>query len=372
MKRLPQFAFLLLAGWLNLPTMTAQQSISPMVDTMADSRTQALYRNLHGLQGKGIMFGHQDDLAYGIGWKEAKLRSDVADVSGSFPAVYGWELSKLGKQSSNIDTVDFGKMRKWIQAGYEMGGMITICWHLDNPVSGGDAWDNTPAVPAILPGGELHSWYQGQLDLIAEFMLSLEGGSPKAHIPVVFRPFHEQSGGWFWWGTGHRSPEQYQQLWRFTVEYLRDTKGVHNLLYAYSPDVVNSKEQYLMDYPGDAYVDVLGLDDYADFRPGGTPERLTERLRMLGEIAMERGKLFALTETGFELIPQHDWWTASLLRHIEADPIASRISWMLVWRNGRPDHYYAPFPGHPSAADFIKFRDSPSVLFVEELPDLYK
>ena len=56
--------------------------------------------------GKGILIGHEDDLAYGVGWKEEKGRSDIKDITGSYPALYGWDVSKLGRPF-NIDTVDF-------------------------------------------------------------------------------------------------------------------------------------------------------------------------------------------------------------------------------------------------------------------------
>lgn len=345
---------------------------APMVDPAATEEATSLYRNLLLMQGKGIMFGHQDDLAYGIGWKGGRKKSDVKKVSGSYPAVFGWELSKLGQQSYNIDSVRFNKMRKWMRRGYEMGGIICISWHLDNPVSGGSSWDRTPALPSILPGGQHHDWLKMKLGLVAEFVQSVRSKATDQPIPIVFRPYHEHNGSWFWWGRPHRTPEEYVQLWQFTVEYLRDSLGVHNLIYAYSTDVVNSAEEYLLDYPGENYVDILGMDDYADFRPGGNAELLTGRMRMLGEIAEEQGKPFALTETGSEMIPDPEWWTTVLLERMMADPIASKASWMMVWRNGRPDHYYAPYPGQVSEQDFIRFCEDPHVLMVEDVPNLYK
>ncbi len=342
-----------------------------LVDPQAEPAVQALYRNLLARQGQGIMFGHQDALAYGVGWTGGNKRSDVHMVSGAYPAVFGWEISKLGLQSFNIDTVDFDDMRRWIRKGYQMGGIITISWHADNPVTGGSSWDNRPAVAEILPGGPRHDKLKEELRLVGEFMQSLKTGPfSQTHIPVVFRPWHEHSGGWFWWGRGHRKAEEYVQLWQFTVTYLRDTLGVHNLLYAYSPDVVNSRNDYLVDYPGAEFVDILGLDDYADFRPGGNPKKLTERLRMVGEIAADQGKPFALTETGSEAIPEPNFWTDHLIDNITRDSVAAKASWLLVWRNDRPDHHFAPYPGHPSAENFVEFRKR--VLMVEDLPDLYR
>ncbi len=71
-------------------------------------------------------------------------------------------------------------------------------------------------------------------------------------LPIIFRPFH----------GANVTVDEYVQLWRFTVDYLRDEKGLHNLLFAYSTDVFTDEEDYLELYPGHEYVDVLGYDDY--------------------------------------------------------------------------------------------------------------
>lgn len=139
-------------------TLTAITQHLP-IDKDATKKTKALYTNLKIIPGQGVIFGHQDDVAYGLGWKDEKDRSDVKDVCGSYPGLYGWDVSKLGNDI-NIDSVDFGNMRNWIKQAYKRGGINTISWHMDNPVTGGDSWDNTPAVAAILPGGEKHDFYK--------------------------------------------------------------------------------------------------------------------------------------------------------------------------------------------------------------------
>ena len=80
----------------------------------------------------------------------------------------------------------------------------------------------------------------------------------------------------------------------------------------------------------------------------------------------------ALTETGYESIPSPDWWTDKLLKHIKSDPVASRIAWLLVWRNARPSHHFGPYPNHESAADFVQFSKDPIMIFEEDLPAVYK
>jgi mannan endo-1,4-beta-mannosidase len=308
----------------------------------------------------------------------------VKETAGSHPAVYGWDVGGLERQSgatgANLDGVGFERQRGWIAEGYRRGGVITLSWHMRNPVSSGNAWDTTQAVGAILPGGTHHEQYKQWLDRFADYAKSLRArgrSGGEVLVPVIFRPFHETSGGWFWWGARHATPDEYRQLWRFTVEYVRDQKGVHNLLWGYSTDVFDSKAAYLERYPGDAYVDVLGFDDYQSVRTAATRDVFSRRLRDVVELAEARGKIPALTETGVEAIPDSLWWTGTLLAGIKADSVGRRIAWVLVWRNAtfareQRHHFYAPHPGHPSVADFVRFREDPLILFEDELPELYR
>lgn len=341
-----------------------------ITDPNATKETKALYANLKLLAEDHVLFGHQDALAYGVMWKDwHEWRSDVNDVCGKFPAVFGWDVSKLGKYTHNIDTVDFEQMKFWIREVYKRGGINTISWHLDNFLNGGSSWDvGDNVVAAILPGGSHHQEYLDKLDLFAGFISDLKVGFLfKKDIPIIFRPFHEHTGDWFWWGASHCSPEEYKALWRFTVEYLRDEKDLHNLLWAYSPDIFEDQEHYLMCYPGDDYVDILGLDDYHDVGSHGNIEDLARRLGMVVELAQKKGKVAALTETGFNQIPREQWWTDQLLQTIKNDPLASQIAWVLVWRNARFSHHFGPYPSHKTADDFRAFSRDSMMLFKSDL-----
>src|ERR1700712_6033321 len=81
-------------------------------DKDATKETVRLYHNLKKLREKGFMFGHQDDLAYGVNWKYVNGNSDIKEVTGDYPSVYGWELGHLELDSSkNLDAVPFNKMK---------------------------------------------------------------------------------------------------------------------------------------------------------------------------------------------------------------------------------------------------------------------
>jgi hypothetical protein len=343
------------------------------IDPLASKHTKNLFFNLMKLKNKDIMFGHQDDLAYGVGWKYETGKSDVKIVTGDYPAIYGFELGRIELDHRvNLDSVPFDSMRNYIKTIYQRGGVITISWHQNNPMTGKTAWDPAPGtVGSILPGGEKNELYKSWLDKVANFIVTLKdkNGVP---IPVILRLFHELNGNWFWWGGDHCTPEEFKQLWQFTVSYLRDTKNIHQCLYAYNTDRFNSKEDYLLKYPGDKWVDVIGFDIYQ--REGGEKgnaqfiKDMDHMLAMIEEIAVDKNKIPALTEFGYAQVPDSTWWTNVFYKALGHH----KISYALAWRNagfnkeGDAD-FYVPYKGQISEKDFIKFSKEPNILFQKDL-----
>ena len=183
------------------------------VDDKATIETKNLYKNLSAMASNKTMFGHQDDLAYGVGWQYEDGRSDVLETAGSLPAVFGWDIGAIGLgHSVNLDSVPFHLMRKYIIDVFEKGGINTVSWHIYNPVTKKDSWADTeepnPAVSQIISEGEYQEEYIEMLDRAADFFLSLKTADGKL-VPVVFRPFHENNGDWFWWGAKHCTPLEY-------------------------------------------------------------------------------------------------------------------------------------------------------------------
>ena len=355
-----------------------------LVDKLATNKTLALFNNLRSISASKVLFGHQETTAYGIGWvnEGGNNKSDVKKVCGDFPAIYGWDIGDIG-QGKNLDGVPFNQIKVLIKDAYDRGGVNTISFHQDNPVSGGHAWDTTRAVPHLLPGGPNHKDYTERLNLVAEFLKDLKADDG-SFIPVIFRPYHEHNGDWFWWGKGPSDEEDFIALWQFTVNYLKNKKNVHNLLYAFSPDRSRIKDaanpgEYLYGYPGDDYVDIIGVDNYFDVGSHWNKKPLKEQsvsfinsLEVVVKLAEQRGKIAALTETGLDKLHIDGWWSDVILAGINANETTRRIAYLSVWRNANTEHFHAPYPGHKSVDDFIKFFSHPITVFESELPDMYK
>ena len=362
----------------------ADKATDPLAESGRTQRTENLLANLKAMPQTGYMYGHQDDPLYGVGWAWDADRSDVKSVCNDYPAVMAFDLGHLELgDTCNLDGVPFDRMRQEILAQYERGGMVSLSWHLDNPLTGGTAWvdggekaeQEQQTVASVLEGGENHELFLTWLDRVASFLNSLE--TPEGvKVPVLFRPWHEHTGSWFWWGQDLCSTEQYKALWVLTESRLKE-QGVTNTLYAYSPgsEYWQNEEKYLERYPGDEYVDVMGFDHYCSAPEGDTEalakytEQLTILLTTLCSVAEKHGKVAAITETGYESVKAENWWTGYLQPACDQFP----ISYVLTWRNAhdKPGHFYGPYPGHLSADDFVAFYNDKKTLFAHDVNGLY-
>jgi mannan endo-1,4-beta-mannosidase len=337
-------------------------------DSKATPETVKLYQKMMKLQHEGLMFGHQDAFAYGTTWYAEEDRSDVKDVCGDHPAIIGWELGHLELDKPySLDSVYFENIRKGIIRANKMGAINTVSWHHRNALTGGSAWDVTSnkTVASILPGGEKHELYMKYLDKLAAFMLSLKAENGKL-VPILFRPYHEHTGSWFWWGKNLCTVDEYKALWRFSVTYLRDTKNVHNLLYAYSTDRFNTREEYLERYPGDDLIDMVAFDLYD--RGPEYPAMLGNCAKLVSKIAAEKGKIGAVSEAGGPIAKNTEWWTKTVLETLRP----YELSYVLVWRNPTTkskakDSAFGPYKGCPSEQDFVKFYNDPKTLFLKDI-----
>lgn len=368
-----------------------------LVDEKATDETASLYSYLKGV-GKTdyVLYGHQNDTHHKAVLKESSTNSDTKDVTGSIAAISGIDsLSLTGAElqlTSEEEAKGLDLITKAANLGIDAskeGGIITLSCHMPNfalvaekgKVDGKyDYSGYTPNVTSgdvvsrIMPGGDLNEAYTGYLDLIADYGNKLE----EAGVPVLFRPFHENNGSWFWWGKAFCDEEAYKNLFKYTVEYLRDSKDVHNFLYVYSPNgPFENEADYLSRYPGDEFIDVIAFDMYHDdplVESSKDPwmKSLKETIELLQGIADKRGKLSAVSETGVRYNggativsgnPNKNWF-----KDVSDIISKSDMPYYMVWANFDTDNFFAPYmvsdtKGHEMINEFIEYYNDNKSIF---------
>ncbi len=360
---------------------------------LVDKSTSKLYENLKKFsKEKKIMFGKANPTT--IKYIEGHIfegfnSSDCKDITGSHPAFYESDFMWHVKDSLKIADIEASK------EAFKRGAVIGYCWHIRGKNSNTfyskvkeEFTEDKELVKNIVSGKERNEnpeldWLLTQIDSIVAPVIKDFG------FPIIFRPWHEMNGFWFWWGSHNCTPEEYIKLYRITVDYLRSL-GLKNILYAWSPDTRLTMEYY----PGDDYVDILGLDIYEpgcfDWKPMSL---VLDELGKMTDYAAEHDKVSAITETGLRkendrfIYPEEipDFWTKYLLEPIINDPRASRIVWIeswysIDWSKKRLGQFYIPYigiendriNGQQAIDDFLKFYKHPATIFEDDLPDMYK
>jgi len=367
-------------------------SLTPADPDAAES-TKALMRLLYDMsKSKGLMFGQQN--AGHIGNSINRFDgtdSDIKRISGTHPAVVGIDtLSFTGYEGTFSQAVAVTKQL------HREKVIVTLSMHAPNFALCDDAFSGyspnrtEPKIVAeIMPGGRYNADFLRYLDIIAEYASAVTADSGEL-IPVIFRPFHENNGSWFWWGADHCTAYEYKELFRYTILYLQKEKGIHNFLYAYSPNgPFADEEEYLSRYPGDDFIDIIGFDMYHD-RPSASDkwmETLTATCRQVCAIARDRHKAAAVTEAGLRMLdtasdgkeyeglspdgnPRPDWFL-ECLNAITGDPLACDISYFLTWSNFSKSQFWVPYlidekHGHEMINKFTEFLNDQRVILAGE------
>ncbi len=405
-----------------------------LVDAKAVDATKNLYAYLKAVgESDSVIFGHQNDTHHKAGSiGENFSESDTKDVTGSIAGVIGIDvLSLTGNEASTWNTPEqdrIAHVAELTKKAAAEGALITLSAHMpnfeviDQRVKAFDAangavdlsdsekvgyWTTpsgekqynfsgyTPGtttgniVQRIMPGQDLNYLYTDYLDLIADYAKAVEGDG----ITILFRPFHENTGSWFWWGAAFCDEQAYINLFRYTVDYMKETKGVHNMLYVYGPgsEAANVTE-YSARYPGDNYVDMIGYDLYhsgpTQASEPGYLQSISKQNQILRDFAEKHNKLYAITETGVadgdialkrtgnEVM---DWYM-QLLDQISKD---GGISYFLVWANfSENGSFYLPYViekkdngvlyGHEMLDEFIKFYNDSRSVFATDMNSGYQ
>lgn len=204
----------------------------------------ALYEFLWAMKGQGILSGQQE---LPMDYNHGEELSYIQEVTGREPAILGLDYI------SN----DFEGVNKRAKAWHDRGGIVSICWHWGIPPYGlgyPSSQETVDLAELLTPGTALHQGFLDNLDQTARALKHLMDQD----VPVLWRPFHEFDGGWFWWGKGGSAA--FVQLWRTMYDRFVNLHGLNNLIWVlgYSGEM---REGY---YPGDAYVDVMGADSYSE------------------------------------------------------------------------------------------------------------
>lgn len=342
--------------------------VEAQVDPDATDKTIALYANLKRIQNSGqFMFGQEFFNSYRYSSGSPHGNRDYSDskaVSGAHPAVLGSDFhyyleKNATEQGYHLEAV------KW---AFQQGCAITFDWHLSG--RGTTTYEYTETTKNLVNNIVLdqngdRAWFLAELDKAINIInhdLVVNG----ERIPVVFRPWHEMGGNWFWWGTRATTPDHYKAFYQLTVNYVKER--TNSVLFCWSPNEPAGMNYY----PGNDYVDVIGLDYYEV-----EESRLRSQLALLVDHAQANGKVAVLSETGYRINSDAagEYWNKTLLPAIRNDPTgkAKKIAWVLTWINSAWSFPYVPHANSGAAArqSFIAFRNSPDVLFADELPDLY-
>lgn len=354
---------------------TSKQKVADIADNQACTPAEALLQRLKKVADSGkTIFGHHDDTAYGTTWAYEEGRSDVKDIVGDYPGLMNWDLGLIERGTEcQLDGVPFEFIRKEAIAQDARGGINSFSWHPRNPATGGDTWDTSvsPVSEMVTDGTAMNDSLRTWALAAADFMMSLTDTTGN-RIPVLFRPWHEHTGSWFWWGKDSCTPDEYKALWRITREVF-DQAGADNIVWVYSPDRLSGYDEYIERYPGDSLVDVLGNDAYHHNGADGYDEfmqRARTQLDAALKLSKENGKLITLSETGLESLPMADWWTKALLPLCKEYPIAFACVWRNARESDKPGHFFAPYPGQQSEASFKEFYNDSTILFARDIAEI--
>lgn len=205
---------------------------------------QNLYAYLQQTWGQGCLTGQMESTWMGSPDYEMNY---VEKHTGKLPAIRGLDFIHN----------DFQGVVNRAKAWWERGGIPHICWHTGSDFSSAynECLDHNPDWEQILtPGTPEYDKLIKAMDRAVPYLQQLED----AGVPVLWRPFHELDGGWFWWSKG--GSDSFVKLWQLMYSRYTDYWGLDNLIWllGYSGNGGNMAAWY----PGDGYVDLIGADSY--------------------------------------------------------------------------------------------------------------
>ena len=369
-----------LSGLVTLPAAQAAETVT-IVDPDASPATRSLFSYLDDVRGEGILFGHQHTTSYGLTVSGADgTKSDVKNMTGDFPAVFGWDTlilqgDEAPGSASNTTAQNIAALDDYIEKAHELGGINTLSAHMENFVTGSSFYDTTgDTLRAVLPGGAKNADLNAYLDNIAAAARRRprrRGRPHPDHLPAVARERRAPGSG----GAPRSAPPASTRSSSATRSSTCATSRASPTSCTRSAPgsgFGGNAEQYLRTYPGDEFVDVLGLDAYDNTGSDAFLDGLVKDLGMIADLADAKGKVSAFTEFGVTngvgtTGSSPEKWFTKVLAAIKADPKASRNAYMETWANFDAGQHYVPVTGDALLPDFLDYAADPYTLFASEV-----
>ena len=274
----------------------------------------------------------------------------IRDITGKEPALLGFELLSYSPNINYLDTDDecmtevtenHGTLKRaWEWA--EKKGLLTFTWHWFSPIGGRSKSffsvnTDFDASRAVTDGTPENKALISDMDVMARLLRPFRDKG----IPILWRPFHENEGGWFWWGA--KGADTVKKLWRMMFERYTRVHHLDNLIWVWNSPAPDN-------YPGDDTVDIISRDMYPDKHVHTSQSEMYHDLVKI----TRQPKITIIGETG--TLPDAD------ALHSEKIGWASYMSWPKEFCLS--DEYTAP--------EFLKRTyHSPNAVTLDDLPKLY-
>lgn len=348
-------------GWIELDKITVKTGAkisnstynvtSSLVNKNSTANTKKLYSFLKDSYGKYVITGQQCD--GGINGNEFKA---IKNLTGDYPALLGLDM-----MSYTPSRTAFGESSSAVEKAIEFankGGIVTFCWHwnapteyLNSTANSRDGWwggfytkSSKFDIAKVMNGQDAKGKKLLDRDIkeIAKQLKRLE----KAGVPVIWRPLHEASGGWFWWGA--KGSDAYKKLWKYLYNELTNTYGCNNLIWVYNGQSADW-------YPGDEYVDIVGEDIYPRNHVYDPQVSRFKQAINYGS----KTKITALTENG------------CIFDIDSAVSINALWSWFMTWGGEFTVNGSNYSENYTEKSVIKKMYSSKYALTLDDLPDIY-
>ncbi len=269
----------------------------------ADDKTKKIYSYICSVYGEKILTGQQEST-----WMTSPdyEMNYIEEATGKLPAIRGLDF-----MNDDFDGV-VERAIEWDKKG----GIVTICWHCGPDFSGNydnckdDEIKNWDAV--LTDGTPENKAFIENMDKAGKALKRLQD----AGVTVLWRPFHEFDGAWFWWGKG--GSDNFKKLWIMMYDHFTNDLGLNNLIWVlgFSHNGNDYGEKIKNWYPGDEYCDILGADTY-EVAENGAEKRLYKPVYKLAK--------------GKKPIIMHECGQIPTVEQLEEVPWAMFMTWHTEW-----------------------------------------